>query len=446
MTTAQPPSTPRRPVSRRNLMKAGGLGLAAAPALAACGRGFGGGGDDDSGDGVTLNMVWWGDATRAEKTQAALDAFTEQNEGVTIEVEYQDSGPYQDKLATRFAAGDPPDLMAMRMDSLREYADRGALLDLAEYAGDLDLSGLSDNAATIAEVGDSTYGVPAGLNTIGFVVRKDFADQYGVAVPDGDTWSWEDLAAFAKAITDASGGEVYGTGFEAQTLANILVFTRQRGEDFFTDDDRLGVTAATVQAWFELIDGMRADGGFPPAGFFENIGGSADQSYIAQGKLASQIIPTNNFLGYNEACGGTLELLRIPGETQGARRGQSIDCPHLWSVASASKHPETALKLLDFLLNDPAASLATGTTRGVPANSEVAEEIKPSLEPDDQLATDYLIALQGEDLPRSLLYPPGGSAVFDFLDALAVEVEFGRVSPADAAAQFIEQAEGAIAG
>ena len=427
-------------------MKATGLGLAAVPTLAACGRGFGGGGDDESGDGVTLNMVWWGDAVRAEKTQAALDIFMDANSGIKIEVEYQDSGPYQDKLATRFAAGDAPDLMAMRMDSLREYADRSALLDLNEYGDNIDLSGLSENAATLAEVDGSVFGVPAGLNAIGFVIRKDLADQYGVAIPDGNTWSWEDLAAFAKAITDASGGEVYGTGFEAQTLANVVVYTRQRGEDFFTEGGELGVTAATIQAWFEMINGMREEGGFPPAGFFENLGGSADQSYIAQGKVASQIIPTNNFLGYNEACGGNLVLLRAPGETQGTRRGQSIDCPHLWSVAAASEHPEEAIKLLDFLTNDPEASLATGTTRGVPANSSVADEIKDSLEPDDQLATDYLIGLQGEDLPRSYTYPPGGSALFDFLDAIAVEVEFGRQSPADGAASFIDQAKQAIAG
>lgn len=445
MTTEQPP-TSGSDFNRRNLMKLSGLGLAAVPGLAACGRGFGGGGDEESGDGVTLNMVWWGDATRAEKTQAALDIFMEANEGVEIKVEYQDSGPYQDKLATRFAANDAPDLMAMRMDSLREYADRGALLDLNEHSDDIDLSGLSDNAATLAEVDGSVFGVPAGLNTIGFVIRKDLAEQYSVAIPDGMTWAWEDLAAFAKAITDASGAEVYGTGFEAQTLANLVAFTRQRGEDFFTEAGELGVTEATVEAWFAMIDGMRQEGGFPPAGFFEEIGGGPEGSYIAQGKLASQIIPTNNFLGYNQACGGNLVLLRIPGETQGTRRGQTIDCPHLWSIASASKHPEEAIKLLDFLTNDPEASLATGTTRGVPASSAVAEEIKDSLEPDDQLATDYLIALQGEDLARSYTYPPGGSAIADFLDVIAVEVEFGRQTPADGAAQFIAEAKAAIAG
>jgi len=445
VTTERPPASGSE-FNRRNLFKLSGLGLAAVPGLAACGRGFGGGGDDESGDGVTLNMVWWGDATRAEKTQAALDIFMEANPDITIKVEYQDSGPYQDKLATRFAANDAPDLMAMRMDSLREYADRGALLDLNEQSDHIDLSGLSENAANLAEVDGSVFGVPAGLNAVGFVIRKDFAEQYGVAVPDGNTWSWDDLAAFAQAISDASGQEVYGTGYDVQTLQNLVVWVRQQGEDLFTEDGKLGVTAGTMQAWFELADGMRRSGAYPPAGFFEEIGGGPEGSYIAQGKLASQIIPTNNFLGYNEACGGNLALLRIPGETQAVRRGQSVDCPHLWSVAAASKHPKEAVKLLDFLTNDPEASLATGTTRGVPASTAVAEEIMDSLEPDDLVATEYLMGLQGEDLPRSYTYPPGGSAIADFLDVIAVEVEFGRQTAADGAAQFITEATAAIEG
>jgi len=432
----------RAGLNRRDMMKMAGLtGLGLG--LTAC-RGFGGG--EDEGDGIQLNMVWWGDASRAEKTLAALNAFQAANPGVTVKTEYQDSGPYKDKLATRFAAGDPPDLMAMRMDSLREYADRGALLDLNEHAGLIDVSGLSDNARSLATVGGKNYGIPSGLNSIGFVVNKTLTEKYGVAIPDGNTWSWDDLAAFSRAIGEASGGKVYGTGFEPATLANIIVFTRQRGEDFYTADGALGISEATVVAWFEMIEAMRVAGGFPPAGFFENVGSSPDQSYLAKGTLASQIIPTNNLLGYNAAAGGDLTLLRMPGETTETRRGQSIDTPALWSVASQSKHPDETLKLLDFLINDPEASKATGTTRGVPANGKVAEEIKATLAPDDQLATDYLTALQGEDLPPSFVYPPGSSAIASSLATIATEVEFKRQSPQEAAKAFLEAGREALGG
>jgi len=157
-------------LSRRGLLRTAALGCLAA-ATASCGRGFGGG-DGGSGRSVELNMVWWGDATRAERTKKALDLFQRAHKNIAVRTEYQDSTPYKDKLATRFAAGDPPDLLAMRVDSLREYADRGSLLDLAPRGSALNVSGLGEGAKQLGTVGDRLYGVPSGLNAIGFVINK----------------------------------------------------------------------------------------------------------------------------------------------------------------------------------------------------------------------------------------------------------------------------------
>ncbi|GAA2207423.1 extracellular solute-binding protein [Nonomuraea monospora] len=428
-------------VSRRDLLRTAGLSTMAL-GLAACGRGFGGGGS--SGGGVQLNMVWWGDATRAKKTQAALDLWLRENPGVTVRTEYQDSGPYKDKLATRFAAGDPPDLMMMRMDSVREYADRGVLMDIKAQNGAVDVSALSEPAIGLASVGGKYFGIPSGLNTIGFVVNKSTAARYGAQVPDGNTWSWKDLAAFAQGITEASGKKVYGAHFDAGTLANLIVFVRQKGEDFYTADGHLGVSEATMTAWFEMFDELRAAGAIPPAGFVESLGASAEQSPLAKGLIAAQIIPTNNFAANQAVTGGNLALLRIPGETTEKRRGQSIDTPALWSVAAASRHPKETLSLLSFLINDPEASKATGTTRGVPANTSVASAIKPVLSADDQVATDYLLALQKEELPRAYTYPPGSSSIAASLTTIAAEVEFGRQTPARAAKAFMEAGRKAL--
>ena len=431
-------------LGRRDALKMAGLaGLAAA--LPACGRGFGGKGGDDTK--IELSMAWWGAADRAALTQKALDLFQDANPTIKVTTEYQDSGPYKDKLAARVAAGDAPDLMAMRFDSVREYADRGALLDLAQHTDKLDLGGLTDPAKALGQVGDKNFGVASGLNTIGFVVDKTLTDKYGVDVPDGDKWSWEDLGTFAKQVTKASAGKVYGTNFEVWTLANMLVFVRQTGEDFFTTDGRLGASPATVEAWFALSDRLRQEKAFPPAGFIDPNGGSSPaQSYLAKKQIASQIIPTNNLLGYNAVCGGNLQLLRIPGETEGKRHGQSVDTPALWSISSKSKHPQETLALLNFLTNDVQAAKATGTTRGVPANSKVATEVAPALAPDDQRATAFLAKLQTEKLPPSFPYPKGASKLTDILKSLSTEVEFRRTKPAAAATQFIAAAQKALAG
>ncbi|MBB2947283.1 multiple sugar transport system substrate-binding protein [Actinoplanes lutulentus] len=429
-------------LDRRRLLGLAGLtGLAAT--LPACSRGFGGKGGDDGK--IELNMVWWGDAQRAELTQKALDMFQAAHPGIRVRTEYQDSSPYKDKLAARFAAGDPPDLMAMRFDSLREYADRGTLLDLTPHP-EMNQSGLTSSARALGTVGDKSFGVPSGLNTIGFIVDKGLTDKFGVAIPDGNTWSWDDFAAFAQQVTKASGGKVYGASIDAWTVANLLVFARQRGEDFFTADGRLGATAATVTAWYQLVADLRKAGGVPPAGFIDqNNGTSPAQSYLAKKSIASQIIPTNNLLGYNQACGGNLQLLRVPGETQGPRRGQSIDTPALWSIAASSRHPAEAVTLLNFLINDTEAAKVAGVTRGVPASRTVAETITSGLEPDNKRSSEFLAALQKEKLPESYPYPVGASKLTNILKTLTTEVEFGRMSPADAGKQFIAEAQKAIA-
>jgi multiple sugar transport system substrate-binding protein len=431
-------------IGRRQAMKLAGLAGLAAALPAGCGHGFGGKSDD--GDKIQLNMVWWGDEKRAADTQKTLDLFQAANPAITVKTEYQDSGPYKDKLVTRFAGGNPPDLCAMRLDSVVEYAGRGSLLDLSQYGADkLDLSGLTDGAKALGTVGQKVFGVPSGLNTIGFVIDKTVADKYGVPIPDGDTWSWEDMRAFAKQITAKSNKQVYGTFFDAFTIANFIVYIRQRGENLFSPDGKLAVSPETTTAWFQLMNDMRAEGSFPPAGFIDpNNGASAAQSYIARKKLASQIIPTNNLKTYNEACGGTLQLLRMPGESQAEQRGQSVDTPALWSIAATSKHPAETLSLLNFIINNVDAAKATGTTRGVPPSQKVAAAIAPSLSPDDQRATDYLTKLQAEKLPPSYPYPIGGSKLADILKSLQTEVEFKRKTPAQAAGEFADKAGKAL--
>ncbi|HEY0000541.1 MAG TPA: extracellular solute-binding protein, partial [Actinoplanes sp.] len=393
-----------RPASfdRRSALKLAGLaGLGTT--LAACGKGFGG--KSDSGGKIELNMVWWGDANRAADTQKTLDLFQAANPNIVVKTEFQDSDPYKDKLVTRFAGGTPPDLSAMRVDSITEYAGRGSLLDLTQFGADkLDLSGVGDAAKALGTVDQKVYGVPSGLNSVGFVINKEITDKYGVAIPNGDTWSWEEMQSFAKEVTAKSKKAVYGTFFDAFTISNFLVFITQRGEKLYGEDGKLALPQETTTAWFQMMNDMRASGAFPPAGFIDPTNGSApDKSYVARKKLASQIIPTNNLANYNKASGGQLQLLAMPGESQAEQRGAPIGTPQIWSIAAKSKHPDETLALLNFIVNNADAAKATGTTRGVPASQKVAEAIAPSLSPDDKRASDFIAKLQTQKLTP--IYP-----------------------------------------
>ena len=431
--------TASTPIPRRLVL--GAAAVVAGLALSACG----GGGASTSGSGgnVELNFVFWGDANRAKMTEAALRIFEKKNPGITVKTEYQDSAPYADKLATRFAGGNPPDVLAMANRSLLEYAQRGTLADLKSFP-ELNLDKVPETTLSRGEVDGKLYGLATGVTTIGVVVNKTITDQAGVTIPDDKTWSWEDYAKFATEVTQKTGGKVYGAGYDVATETGPIILARQRGEDFYTKDNKLGVSEKTIEDWFQYSVDLRKAGGYPPAGFFEQIGGSPAQSYLAKGTVASQIIPINNFRGYNEAVEGEVVLLRMPGETTGERRGYSADPTMLWSIAAKSKHPKEAAKLVDFLTNDAEGAAEVLTQRGVPINPEVADAITPKLSADDKTFVELMAAIQEDDLPPAYVYPKGASVVADTLKQLTTEVEFGRISPADAAKTFMEKSNAAI--
>lgn len=428
--------TPQQP-SRRSILTVGllGLGLAVAGCSSAGGA--------DSGN-VVLNFVFWGDATRAKVTEAALRIFEEKNPGITVKTEYQDSKPYADKLATRFAGGNPPDVLNMANRSLLEYAQRGSLADLSTFSEEFKLDKVDPAILERGTVDGKLYGIATGVTTIGMVVNKEITDRLGVEIPDDKTWTWEDFAAFATEVSKKSEGKIYGTGYTISTETGPMLLARQRGEDFYTKDQQLGVSEETIRDWFQYSVDLREAGGYPPAGFFEETGGSAAQSYLAKGTIASQIIPINNYKAFNEAAGGKVVLLRMPGETQSERRGYGADPSMLWSIAAKSKHPKEAAKLIDFLINDADGAAQTLTQRGVPVNADVAASVAALLPADDQEFVKFMADIQKDELDPAYVYPKGASIVSDTLVSLSTEVEFGRQTPAQAAAAFIEKSKAAI--
>lgn len=436
--SSTPTGTRQDPSGTGLTRRALGAVAVAAAATAGCSRfssSSGGGGSA----GVELSFSWWGDATRAAATAAAVDTFTRKNPGITVRTDYQDAGPYQDKLATRIAAGDPPDVMAVPNRSLREYADRGALADLATTP--VDLSRIPDGVLDLGRVDGRVHGAAAGLNTLGVALRRGPVLAAGLPLPDGDTWSWEDYEELCRAVTESTGGALHGSGYSLEAETGNIVWSRQQGQDFYAADGTLGSDAATLAGWYEMNVRMRAVGALPPPGRSDVAGAGAEQSLLALGAVASQFFPTNNFAAYQRACDGDLELLRLPGETTSTRRGMSVDCSQLWALSAQSDHPEEAALLLDFLLNDPDAYAEMMTTRGVPANPDVTAAVKADMDPDDLRATEFLEALQTEDLAPTHPYPRGASAVATEISSLAVEIEFGRVTPGEAAQRLLDVAD-----
>jgi oligogalacturonide transport system substrate-binding protein len=64
---------------------------------------------EEAHDPVTIRFSWWGGASRADATLAAVDSFMAQYPWITVECEYGSFDGWQDKCATPSCRRHRPD-------------------------------------------------------------------------------------------------------------------------------------------------------------------------------------------------------------------------------------------------------------------------------------------------------------------------------------------------
>mgnify|MGYP001015703135 CR=1 FL=1 len=112
-----------------------------------------------------------------------------------------------------------------------------------------------------------------------------------------------------------------------------------------------------------------------------------------------------------------------------------------FSVGGSSANKEKAAEYLSFFINDMEAAKILGVERGIPCIESVREAIAPELNPQDQIALDFVANLG--DLLGPLPPPPpaaAGEIDISLLRTLSQEVAFGARTPEDAGPYFVAEA------
>jgi multiple sugar transport system substrate-binding protein len=417
--------------------------VAAALALSACSSGSSG----DSGGPVELRFSWWGNEQRAAATQKAIDAFQNANPTIKVKGEYADFNAYFDRIATQVAANDAPDVITMGGVYPREYGGRGALLDLKEVSGELDLSSLDKAAVSNGNFDNVQYGVPTGVNTYGIVVNPALFQAAGVPLPDDERWSWADYERIAGEIAaKAPPGTV---GSEDPTAPEgIELFSKQLGEGVYSPEGKVAISAGTLTKWFEMTTRMRNAGATPKATVtVEQAALSApEQTLMGKGTAAMRLEWSNRLTALRTASGKPLQLLRVPGETGNRQAGMWLQASQLYTINARSAHPREAAKLINFLVGDPAAGAAIGTDRGIPANKRIRDAIAGSLNEHQKVEVAFITKVSAKVSPALVLGPVGSTDTLQILQRINSDVLFDKVKPADAAKRFVDEVSKAIGG
>jgi multiple sugar transport system substrate-binding protein len=390
----------------------------------------------------SLRFVWWGNDDRAKATQQAVALFEKANPKIKVKVEFSAYPAYVQKLTTEIAGGASPDLIQVDRPTFGEYQHKHVLVDLSKYVGkSLHLDKMPPELVSGGKADGGQYAAPAGQTTQMVAYDADKFAKAGVTVPS-EGWTWQEFTTDMEKVGAATG--TAGTTDFGWAVDWFDSWLHTRGKQLYTADGQLGFTADDLTAFWTMTGEMRDKKGVSAAQATTKMDGSMQNSALVTGAAASEFNYDSNLTGYvSSYTSGQVKAAPLPSDNPGATQsGMAALPPVYFAVSKQSKHKDDAVKLMDFLINDPAAGKVLGATRGLPANLDVRAQVCGSADPGNKAVCDYETAVKSKVGPSSSwLWPSGSSAIKTDFQKVYDDVIFGKKSPAAAAAQVVSDAQ-----
>src|SRR5699024_2253692 len=235
-------------------------------ATTACGQGGSDTTEDDDGP-KDMRFAWWGHEEMNRTTGEAIELYNERHENVTIVGENASWDDFWDRMATQIAGSNGADAFQMSNQMIVDYAERGALLDLEEFIGDIvDMSDWDENMSQYGVIDGVRAGVPISTDSFSVLADRDVLTDLDLELPAG-AWTWEDLQDLANGHHEASGGECWGVSDGSGMYEVLEPWVRGRGLRWFTTDDSpvtLGFSKDDLAEFWQWWQDLRDSGGCVP--------------------------------------------------------------------------------------------------------------------------------------------------------------------------------------
>lgn len=385
----------------------------------------------------TINFRWWGGDARQALQLEAIRVFEEANPGIRINPEPTSLDGYFDALGIQMSAGNEPDVFALGGAWPLDYGRAGTLLELSNNP-DINITPFPTAVMADATVDGRVYAVPTGGNATGLVINPRIFAEAGVALPNDDTWTWDEFISIANQISANTPDGVFGVEMRPQDMLGSFAAQRD-GIGLYTEDGELNVSPETLAAYFEMIQELTDGGGMPPAAQqseLMNVG--PEETLMGTGMGAMLFAPSNQIGAFATASGDDLQLIRIPGESEFASVGVAL-LPSQWlAVGANTSYPHAASHFVDWMVNSTEAGTIMGVDRGNPLNETVAAAIAPGLDPIQSEQVNY-IARISQYAGHAIAQPPGAGEQPTISTSSQEEVAFGRMTPMQAAESWLSR-------
>lgn len=391
--------------------------------------------NDSTSSGTTkLTMTWWGNQVRNERTQEALDKYSEIVPGVSIEGQFFQWDDYWSKLATSSAGNNMPDLIQMDIAYMDQYVGKEQLLDLTPYieSGAIDVSNISETGKEMGQINDKTYAFAAGVNCMALYYNKTVLDGIGITIEDNTTY--EEFVEIAKTVFKE-------TGYRANLISNGNYMTSwSRGHGINITEPKMGAeTAEEYVDYFALLADGLADGWHLSVDLFSS---SIEQDPMVYGSSPDTMswctVDGSNLLtAYQDASNEGVELAMTTVPTDNVMLSNYLKPSMLFAVSATTENQDEAVAVLNYLINSVEANEILLGERGVPISTAIVEAISPKLSTTEEAVMAYINdVITPNCSPFGPPDPTGTSEVIDLLKNLEEKVGYGEYTPEQAAEEY----------
>lgn|GEM_PF-672168 len=171
------------------------------------------------GSGNVVDITFWYGigSNLSDDVQTMVKEFNASHPNIHVTATYQGSysggGPEQQKLLAALAAGNPPDIAQIEVNSMGVFANSGKLMDLTSFMNQSSVdnpSSFLDGMLVSTQWNGKYYGVPLNRSVPVLYYNKTMFAQAGIKNPPT---TWDQVVADAKILTKGSGSsKVYGYG------------------------------------------------------------------------------------------------------------------------------------------------------------------------------------------------------------------------------------------
>lgn len=410
--------------SRKNLMKAAGLGLVASLGLAAC---SGGASEDPAAQEGPVEITF---SSWLRGSAAAVDAYNESQDD--IEVTFQEvasSGDNYPQLTNQVAAGNAPDVITVEYPRVAEMASQGVLADISDVAGDFVAENYAESIQSLVNFGGSTWAVPFDAGVLQLYYRTDLFEEYGIEVPT----TWAEYKEAAATVAEGEGDAYLGASivgdpalYAALSWQSGAQWNSLEGEAWGVDIDsdatqgamaihqEMMDEAVTSTAEWETLQQMQADG---------EILSVISGSWYSAGLTDSFADQSGNW--------AVAPLPSADDEPASAMYGGST-----FGVSTNSEKQEAAAEFIQWMTTDPAAieaRLSEGASSIFPVNEEARAAAAEAFDTEFFGGQDiYQVSADGlEAIPSDWVWGPSIATTFTTLVDESAAVKEGNATLAD---------------